>query len=271
MGQCQFYMLEAWTSYVAAVQKERGMDIVSHEHFEMFQKLYDLAKDYDAEDDTKNWVFCLSEKADDLGQWRGYADDGKGVTIGFNSSFIKKVNTIGDSIQDVAVDFHFARVHYSKKDVDKLFYDTVGLSKIAVDTEPDDVIALMKRAVVYSYIHAPQYKNRNFKDEKEWRIVYSMFLSNLEKGDRPGIPQEKNLLSKEITLGNYAYTLKGDTLVSHVELGLPQIKRAIHSITIGPKSKISRADLKLYLISIGLLDNFDDQSIKIHRSLISYR
>lgn len=35
------------------------MDIVTHEHFELFHKLYELAKDYDAEDDTKNWVFFL--------------------------------------------------------------------------------------------------------------------------------------------------------------------------------------------------------------------
>ena len=271
MGQCQLYMLKSWTDYVAAVQKERGMDIVSHEHFEMFQKLYDLAKDYDAEDDTKNWVFCLSEKADDLGQWRGYADDGKGIAIGFNSAFLRKVNIIGDSIRDTAVDFNFSKVHYSTKDVDKLFYNTVGLSKITVNSAPDDVIALMKRAVVYSYIYAPQYKNQNFKDEKEWRIVYSMFLSNLEKGERPGIPKEKNVLADEITLDQYAFIQKDNTLVSHLELGLPQIKQAVHSITIGPKAKISRTDLKLYLISIGLLDNFDDQSIKIHRSLISYR
>jgi hypothetical protein len=81
-------MLKAWTNYVKSVQDERGMEIVTLDHFKQFEQLYNLAKDYDAEDDTKNWVFCLSEKSDDLGQWRGYADDGQGISIGFNSAFL---------------------------------------------------------------------------------------------------------------------------------------------------------------------------------------
>lgn len=32
--------------------------------------------------------FCLSEKPDLLSQWRGYADDGQGLSIGFNKRII---------------------------------------------------------------------------------------------------------------------------------------------------------------------------------------
>ena len=40
---------------------------------------------------VKCWCMCFSEINDDLGQWRGYADDGKGVAIGFDKKFLKSV------------------------------------------------------------------------------------------------------------------------------------------------------------------------------------
>jgi hypothetical protein len=33
--------------------------------------------------------FCLSTEGDALSQWRGYADDGRGVSIGFNEQFLE--------------------------------------------------------------------------------------------------------------------------------------------------------------------------------------
>ena len=271
MGQCQTYILEAWVNYARSVQAERGMEIITSDHFEKFENLYNLAKSYDADDDTKNWVFCLSEKSDDLGQWRGYADDGKGISIGFNSAVLKQINYIGDAIRNTSVDFKFSQVHYSKKDIKSFFEHTAGLAEITVDTAPDDVLKYIKRAVGLSYIHCPLYKSDKFKDEKEWRIAYSMYWGDLVVGKIPGIPNEKNVLADTLTLGKYAFSQKGNTLVSHLELGLPQLKQAIHSITIGPKSDVTPADVKLYLISLGLLDNIADSSIEVFRSNISYR
>lgn len=271
MGQCQEYMLKAWVEYARTVQKERGMDIITTEHFDFFQKLYNLAEKYDAEDDTKNWVFCLSQKKDDLGQWRGYADDGQGISIGFNSATLKKINYIGDKIRSSSVDLKFEQVRYSKKEIDHLFLDLAGLSKINVNMSPDEVIEYIKRALGFSYMFAPFYKNDKFKDEKEWRIVYSMYFEDLEKGHKPGVANEQNVYSDVFTLEKYAFTQKGITLVSYLEMGLPQIKRAIHSITIGPKACVSAMDIRLYLMSIGLLENIDDTSIKIEQSNISYR
>lgn len=271
MGQCQYYMLKAWNDYVKAVKEDRGLDAVSLESFEEFDKLYNLVRDYDAEDDTKNWVFCLSEKADDLGQWRGYADDGQGIAIGFNSSLLKKVNYIGNTIRNTSVNLLFDRVRYSKKELATFFNEMAGLSKISVEMAPNEVIQYMKRAVGLSYIYAPLYKSDKFKDEKEWRIFYSMHLDEIEKGERPGVPNSKNDFSDDITLERYAFIQRNKTLVSHLELGLPQIKRAIHSITIGPKADVTPMDIQLYLMSIGLLDDANDKSIEIHRSMISYR
>ena len=271
MGQCQYYMINAWTDYVRDVQQNRGMDIVSHEHFKEFEELYLLAKDYDAEDDTKNWVFCLSEKSDDLGQWRGYANDGQGISIGFNSAFLKNINYIGENVRTTSVNFGFDKVYYSKKDVKLFFNDKVGLSRIDINMDPSEVIQYMKRALALSYIYSPLYKSDKFKDEREWRIFYSMHLDDMEKGERPGIFNDKNKLSDIIKLEKYKFERKGETMVSHLELELPQLRRAINSIIIGPKAKVTPMDMRLYLMSIGLLRDANDESIKVHRSMIPYR
>lgn len=271
MEQCQYYMLSSWVEYVKSVERERGKEIVTLEHFNQFEELYNLAKKYDADGDTKNWVFCLSEKSDDLGQWRGYADDGQGVSIGFNSALLKKINYLGDKIRTISENLLFEQVHYSKKDVTTFFNKTAGLSEITADMSPDEVIQYMKRAVGFSYIYAPLYKNEKFKEEKEWRIFYSMNLDDIKNGKQPGVSSDKNDFSDVITLDKYSFAQRDKTFVSHLELGLPQIKRAIHSVTIGPKANVTPMDVRLYLMSIGLLENAYDKSIEIHRSQISYR
>ena len=54
------------------------------------------------EQNYKNLVYvcCFSDEInDDLSQWRGYADDGKGLCIGFNKEIIKKLSTDSDTIK----------------------------------------------------------------------------------------------------------------------------------------------------------------------------
>ena len=119
MGQCEYYILKAWVDYVKAVRSEYGLERISMDHYQLFDQISSLAKDYDAECDTKNWVFCLSEKSDDLGQWRGYADDGKGISIGFNSASFKLINCIGDTIRTISEDFKFDLDNIDIKTEDK--------------------------------------------------------------------------------------------------------------------------------------------------------
>lgn len=59
--------------------------------YEESKKLSDLINKNDM---SKCWALCLSEKRDDLGQWRGYVDDGCGISIGFKSDFFVLVETI---------------------------------------------------------------------------------------------------------------------------------------------------------------------------------
>lgn len=74
-----------------------------------------------------------------------------------------------------------------------------------------------------------------------------------------------------ITLGKYGYIVKNNSLVSHMELGISHIESIISEIYIGPKSLIEINDVRLFLISQGILKNINDKSIKICKSDSTYR
>jgi len=65
--------------------------------------------------------FCLSKKGNLLSQWRGYADDARGVAIGFNENVLENIcnnesavpTTDGDS--DGCV-FHLREIVYGRED-----------------------------------------------------------------------------------------------------------------------------------------------------------
>lgn len=73
-----------WTaSIIRLVAEETG---VPASDFEEFSSLVNVVEDiFDC------LGFCMSGDKDMLSQWRGYADDGRGVSIGFSDSFLARV------------------------------------------------------------------------------------------------------------------------------------------------------------------------------------
>jgi hypothetical protein len=61
--------------------------------------------------------FCLSEESDLLSQWRGYANDGAGISIGFSNEYLEKLTESSKSVASTAASgFSLQKVVY---DVDK--------------------------------------------------------------------------------------------------------------------------------------------------------
>ena len=57
--------------------------LADYQVIQVLGRIYDMKGRYNA------FAFCLSEKSDVLSQWRGYADDGRGVAIGFNKKYLE--------------------------------------------------------------------------------------------------------------------------------------------------------------------------------------
>lgn len=264
-GKCQYYMLKAWTDYVKATFDIGESGKVDFAAFESLQKQVENLFSVETE---KCWAFCLSEKADDLGQWRGYADDGCGISIGFKSSFFRTIEAEGKSVYKSPSSVTFDSVSYKDKEVEKLFYDTCGLSQITPHMGSNEVLRELHAAILATLLLAPFYKSRKFAEEKEWRLVFSTETKELIAGKTPQSEFKKMFPSTEI---QYDFIVRNNWLVSHISFGAEDLAKHISEIWIGPKCKLSSIDLRLFLISFGFLKDIDDKSIAIHKSQASYR
>lgn len=265
-GQCETYILNSWLEYLKGLEQENRL---TSQDFVGVNESKEWLK-YINEETSKSWIFCLSEKKDDLGQWRGYADDGYGISIGFKTDFFVVVEKIAEIIDKNELLF-FGKVRYSKKEVKDFFMNYAELKEISTKDTTEQVLERIKKAIGLTMWNSAFFKCETFKEEKEWRIAYSMELLDILKGTIPGIPDDKNEYKSAITLGNYGFNVRNKTLVSHVELGIPHLEKVISEICIGPKSPLEVQDVKMFLISQGLLKDFYDKSIKVYKSEASYR
>ncbi|MEM5767443.1 MAG: DUF2971 domain-containing protein [Bacillota bacterium] len=217
-----------------------------------------------------SFVFCLSELPDSLSQWRGYADDGCGIAIGFKKAYFSLFNQFdGTEIEDL---FSFNRIMYGSKNAQLYFDEVSEFSKISENSSSDDIIRIAEKTLFKISRRAASYKNESFKEEKEWRITITIKNFNYTS-DTFDIGL---LNSKELFLGKYcfdkiAFASTKDKLIPHIELRLPELKDAISDIYIGPKSKLTIDQLRMFLTANGLLSSTDDKSIAIHHSASSYR
>ena len=115
----------------------------------------------------KVFVGCFSDNADQLSQWRGYGDDGRGVSIGFNRTLLERFGTC-DSVR-----------YYSNQQ--EHFIKTFLGSHLRGDC-PFDMWCL---GVL------PFLKPFGFHEEREYRIVYSPMVHKK-------LPHEMYLTGKTI-------------------------------------------------------------------------
>ena len=213
----------------------------------------------------RTYAFCLTELSDSLGQWRGYANDGKGIAIGFSRDYLRAIcNKESVPYQH---DFFFDKVSY-KKEFNTLFdkmFNTYDLSN-----EEDSIM----RFLIDLTRGSAMYKHPSFKEEKEWRIIYSM--------DDFGITKDELNFDKfsfecsEIYLENFCkptidYIAKDNDIIPHIEVKIKNLNKAIDRIVIGPKCALTENDIRHILLKDNIIRTFNDKSIKICRSDSSYK
>jgi hypothetical protein len=145
--------------------------------------------------------FCLSEKRDLLSQWRGYADDAKGVAIGFSRRYLddlslkSRIGESGFTIHQVEYDPSQQELslepayHELRSLIDKGAFRFRGRSSL-LDSRTPEQIAADDEAITKTYMelmfrilalspHLYTLKAAAFEEECEWRLV-SMFLATQE-------------------------------------------------------------------------------------------
>ena len=227
------------------------------------------------------YAVCFSSEYDRLSQWCEYANDGKGVAIGFDTIHMLNAKEY--------THIKFDRINYNVLSDEYYLYNHIkeklvqiknGNSKKTNYSEYENAINGFVSGMVYNAVF---YKNPAFKEEKEWRLVYYPFgrIRNLVSPDLVKEPYENQIFydrMKEdfeyeknyygLKRGKIEFKNKENMLISYIDLNYDKIKKSlIKEIIIGPKSKADDRDLRLFLLSNGYnLDN-----ITIRKSSASYR
>lgn len=245
----------------------------------------------------KNFVYicCFSDGINDnLSQWRGYADDGKGLCIGFNKDAIQELSNNSNKIKSevftneekrndkVSISKMFAQrtISYaSKEDIlcelrDKIqpiieAYDIADKNNY-VDL-PD--VKLTQELYKKTFNYKGFYKNNSFISEKEYRLC---FFDTLHE-DAIGIADDAlmnnmkkiYIFENGTVISELRYRESRGTLIPYREMKFPMdyFKKILSSVTIGPKNPMSVQDVQYFLISNG----FNTSTVKVTKSESTYQ
>lgn len=127
---------------------------------------------------TYNWlsspsyVFCLSANKDLLSQWRAYADDGHGVCVGFTTKDIPFNH--GPTVafgEHESASLGLSKVVYFNHSQKKLILEQCQKLKEGFDGTNDFWYPRYLGYIISYY--ATIFKNPSFKEEREWRLIYT--------------------------------------------------------------------------------------------------
>lgn len=226
------------------------------------------------------YVSCLSADDDKLSQWRGYADDGSGLAIGFNfhslNTLITKckelylmkvlypedINTVSQEIKD-----------YSERVLDSIHRALANNKLETLLNNEYGAIDIFHELSSRIFIRKSiSFKNPAFKEENEWRIIFDGEFSKSTDWDCWYDPKEgrPKLYGEHAELfpNGLQFRAQKNKIVSYFDLSFKGFEESIiDSITIGPKSEIQKSDLDQVLGYYG----YDITEIKINKSTSTYR
>lgn len=133
--------------------------------------------------------FCLSENGDLLSQWRGYADDGRGVSIGFNSEYLTALASARASRDENG--FTLRKLLYDPSKQAEIANEHLGSLKPLLEKgafrspkgtllapRSDEETAKIRAATEEAYVvtleamlRMFEIKNPAFAEEIEWRLI----------------------------------------------------------------------------------------------------
>lgn len=210
----------------------------------------------DVPDPVLTYALCFSEKKDCLSQWRGYADDGKGMAIGFNKKELEQLP------QFMKYNLKFAKVIYDENKQEKY------TEKIA-----KEILKRMEKKAVqhlgfeFNLNYKTEFslcKHPSFSEEEEWRLILNAY------------PYGYEMKVGNFTFSEPKFRVANGRLISYTELYFSNIKEDfVKEIWIGPKAKVELQDVAQVLRKYNYYDTERGynltEPILITKSLSSYR
>lgn len=212
----------------------------------------------------------FSYNDDMLSQWRGYADDGYGVAIGFAARYFER------QLPSIT----FGRVNYCRADAQKLCETILKKSfencQTEVNKNSEDAISY-NSLFVLNVLQSLEKQNIFFKspafaEEQECRIAMRLSYSHFDTKSIHFSLSHPNFFENDETL-NFSMSSKKFRVVHHrfssyYELSFDKIKnKLICSIMLGPKNQNNPRDIIDFLENCG----YNTDRITIERSSATYR
>jgi len=124
-----------------------------------------------------SYVFCLTELFDSLSQWRAYGDDGNGICIIINTNGLKlnyELPTKSDAFNiDDDDDIVLHNIIYSKQEQIEIFDKLLNQYNLMKKIEESNKFSWLVDQIGDKIMNfGPIFKIEEFKEEKEWRIIY---------------------------------------------------------------------------------------------------
>ena len=255
----------------------------------LIDKMIEHVKGYK---DLMAYIACFSESDDYLAQWRGYADNGRGVAIGFD---VETIERLIEQIPDAQLEFR--KVHYIDTNKNVMDCDTtqcnLSLNRHAaklVETlfsymERNETKQILDGTYLDSqaghwFIPLLQdsffYKDDSFAEEDEWRLILKDEIikresdwENIYNWKRTGHSIRsamKRLFPKALE-----FRVEDNDIVSYMDMdfsdGDYMHNDMIREIVIGPNCRLEEEDVFQLLGHFG----FDTADVKIRKSDSSYR
>ncbi len=232
--------------------------------------------------DFSNFVLCFSEQSDLLSQWRGYANDGQGISIGFSKELLKKICDEDSGIlrlEKVVYINEEQRQHLINELSAEVIENLKGLRKWIVNemthddssSDTDGLLGFNFHGMIESIlIDSLKYKPIGFEEEKEWRLF---LCDHAYKNPEWVLGEEREMMGPRFfseTLSflrnKIAFNITDNNICPYVPIEFSVIgDNVVKEIWIGPKSKIVKKDMELFLAQYGY------QNIQVLFSETSYR
>ena len=226
-----------------------------------------------------NFVVCFCEDGDVLSQWRGYADNGKGCSLGFS---VKELEEYCNTYKGI---LRFERVDYKTvKEINEAIVEEAlqvlnelrGLRNWIVEKLPSLNGEKIDKMCQY-YFHqmisnvlmsSLKYKNETFKEEQEWRLFFSQQIYKYAKWIYSDEEIETIVYDDmlKVIKNRIEFNVTSDDLIPFYPINFTEISpNPIKQVIVGPQNKIMEKDFSLYVASNKLND------IDFRYSRISYR
>ena len=198
-------------------------------------------------------IACFSKQPDVLSQWRGYADNARGWSIGFSGQAIDAMpvsllEVVYEPDQQVAEVRNFlAAMYMIWREKGGEFRETVGTDA----------------ALLASLIHA--YKHPSFEEEQEVRALHELRVEHFE-GDLELVDEGGTANGKEVKSQPVSFRASGSSIIAHVDIPLQKFEDvAISDLWFGPSNNNGIGNA-LYPLA-----RYGHRGVKLFYSASSYR